>query len=136
MLNVGIVGVTGYTGEELITVLLKHPSLRISCIFSRSAHEKPLSEIYPKFKDVSDLVCLKPDVKKITEKCDLVFLALPHTVSMEIVPKLLKAGKRVIDLSADYRLNNPKVYEKYYKVKHKDKTNLSCAVYGLSLIHI
>lgn len=135
MLNVGVVGVTGYTGEELISVLLAHQQVRISGIYSRSAHKKRLSEIYPKFKNVLDLTCLKPDVKDITGNCDLVFLALPHTVSMKIAPKLLKAGKRVIDLSADYRLKNPKVYEQFYKVKHTDKDGLSSAVYGLPEIY-
>lgn len=135
MLNVGIVGATGYTGEELISVLLRHPQVRISGIFSRSAHQKSLSEICPRFKNVFESVCLKPDIKDIIGKCDLVFLALPHTASMDFVPKLLKAGRRVIDLSADYRLKDARVYEGFYRSKHRDKLNLSRAVYGLPEIY-
>ena len=131
MLNVGIVGVSGYTGQELIRILLNHPGIRISGIFSRSSYSKSISEIFPEFASRLDLVCLKTDVKTIAEKCDVVFLALPHTTSMEFVPQLVKAGKRVIDLSADYRLKDFKVYEKFYHYKHKDKPNLKVAVYGL-----
>lgn len=131
MLNVGIVGVSGYTGQELIRILLNHPGIRISGLFSRSSHGKPISEIFPEFASRLDLVCLKPDIKDIAAKCDVVFLALPHTTSMDLVPKLLKAGKRIIDLSADYRLKNPKVYEKFYLHKHEDILNLKKSVYGL-----
>lgn len=131
MINVGIVGASGYTGEELIDILLKHPQVRISGIFSRSHKGQPISSVFPKFKNRIDLICQDHDIKKIIASCDLVFLALPHTVSMEFVPKLLKAGKRVIDLSADYRLKNAKTYEAYYHTKHLDKANLANAVYGL-----
>lgn len=131
MVNVGIVGVSGYTGQELIRILLNHPGIRISGLFSRSSHGKPISEIFPEFALRLDLVCLKPDIKDIAAKCDVVFLTLPHTTSMDLVPKLLKANKRVIDLSADYRLKNPKVYERFYLHKHKDVSNLKESVYGL-----
>ena len=131
MLNVGIVGVTGYTGEELISILLNHPQVRIAGLFSRSSSSKSISEIFPQFKSKLDLICLKPEVKDISAKCDLVFLALPHTTSMELAGKLLKEGLKVIDLSADYRLKDYKVYEKFYKHKHEDKISLKDAVYGL-----
>ena len=131
MLNVGIVGATGYAGEELIGILLKHPDARITDVSAKIAKPQKISEVFPKFKNRIDLICAEPDLKKISAKCDVVFLALPHTVSMELVPALLKAGKRVIDLSADYRLKNPKIYEKFYGIKHKDNSNISAAVYGL-----
>lgn len=131
MLDVGIVGVSGYTGEELIRILINHPKVNIAGLFSSSAFGRPLAEIFPEFSPDLGLVCLKPEVKTIVDKCDLVFLALPHTTSMDLVPKLAKAGKRVIDLSADYRLKDFKVYEKFYHYKHKDKSNLKAAVYGL-----
>ncbi|MFH0855009.1 MAG: N-acetyl-gamma-glutamyl-phosphate reductase [Candidatus Omnitrophota bacterium] len=130
-LNVGIVGVTGYTGEGLIRILLRHPAVKISGLFSSSACGKTISEIFPEFRAKAGLVCLRPDVKNIIDKCDLVFLALPHTASMGLAPQLLKAGKRVIDLSADYRLKDFKVYEKFYQYKHVDKENLKDSVYGL-----
>jgi len=131
MVNVGIVGVSGYTGQELIRILLKHPGVKISGLFSGSSCNKPISEIFPEFAPRLNLVCLKPDAKDIADKCDVVFLALPHTTSMGLAPLLLKAGKRVIDLSADYRLKDLKTYEKFYQYKHKDKSNLKSSVYGL-----
>lgn len=135
MINVGIVGVTGYAGEELIGILLKHPDVRITDISAKIAKPQKISEIFPKFKNRIDLICAEPDLKKISAKCGLVFLALPHTVSMELVPGLLKMEKRVIDLSADYRLKNVKIYEKFYCTKHKDNSNISAAVYGLPEIY-
>ncbi|MDI6758874.1 MAG: N-acetyl-gamma-glutamyl-phosphate reductase [Candidatus Omnitrophota bacterium] len=135
MINIGIIGVTGYTGEELIDVLLRHPQVRIAVVCSRSGQSVKISDIFPKFKGRIDSVCAEIDLKKITEESDLVFLALPHTVSMEIAPALLKAGKKVIDLSADYRLKNISVYKKFYNTKHKDKINLGLAIYGLPEIY-
>lgn len=131
MINVGIVGATGYAGEELIERLLRHPDVRIKDVSAKTLKPQRISEIFPKFKNRIDLICAAPDLKKISATCDLVFLALPHTVSMELVPGLLKSGKRVIDLSADYRLKNVGTYEKFYDTKHKDKANIALSIYGL-----
>jgi len=134
MINVGIIGATGHTGEVLIELLLNHPNVRIMHLFNSGKGgqgAQAISDIFPKFKHRLELVCTKPDWLKIKQDCDLVFLTLPHTVSMKFVPKLLSLGKKVIDLSADYRIINPSVYEKFYKVNHKDKANLRNAVYGL-----
>ena len=131
MINAGIIGVTGYAGEELLDILLRHPSVRITDISAKLEKPQEISEIFPKFKGRIELICKKPDLKETVSKCDLVFLALPHTVSMGMVPLLMKAGKRVIDLSADYRLKDTKIYEKFYNTKHKDKLNLPQAIYGL-----
>ena len=131
MINVGIVGATGYAGEELIDILLRHPDARIVSLSAKIDKPQNISEIFPKLKGRIALVCTQPDIKEIISKCHLVFLALPHTVSMEMAPSLLSAGKKVIDLSADYRLKDTKIYAQFYKTKHKDKINLSKAVYGL-----
>ncbi len=131
MLNLGIVGATGYAGEELIDILLRHPEVRITHISAKIAKAQPISSIFPKFKGRIELICKEPQIQEITAICDLVFLALPHTVSMDIAPKLLKAGKKVIDLSADYRLKDTKIYAEYYHTKHRDKAHLPDAVYGL-----
>ncbi|MCX5697322.1 MAG: N-acetyl-gamma-glutamyl-phosphate reductase, partial [Candidatus Omnitrophica bacterium] len=131
MINVGIVGATGYAGEELIGLLLGHPQVRISDVSAKINKPQAISDIFPKFRGRIDLVCREPDLKTIAQKCDLVFLALPHTVSMALVPLLLKAGKRVIDLSADYRLKDALVYERYYNTPQKDRVNLKLSVYGL-----
>lgn len=135
MINAGIVGATGYTGEMLIEILLRHPSVRITHLSAKIDEPQVISEIYPKFKNRIGLVCGQPDEKEIAAKCDLVFLALPHTVSLGIVPGLIRLKKKVIDLSADYRLQDADVYRQYYNVRHNDPDNLALAVYGLPEIY-
>lgn len=130
-LNVGIIGATGYTGEELIGILIKHPNVRITYLSAKIDKPRAISEIFPKFKGKLDLVCAEPRIKEAVSRCELVFLALPHTISMEFAPKFLSAGKRVIDLSADYRLKETKVYQEFYKSSHRDKAHLKESVYGL-----
>lgn len=131
MINAGLIGVTGYAGEELLSILLKHPQVRISDLSAKIDKEQSIAALFPKFKNRLELVCHNPDLNKTSSSCDLVFLALPHTVSMNFVPGLLKKGVKVIDLSADYRFSDVKVYEKFYGVKHNDRANLAKAVYGL-----
>ncbi|MFH1407051.1 MAG: N-acetyl-gamma-glutamyl-phosphate reductase [Candidatus Omnitrophota bacterium] len=131
MINVAVVGATGYAGEELIKVLLRHPGVKITSVSAKIDKPQKISEIFPAFKGSLDLVCAGPDIKEILEKSEVVFLALPHRVSMEYAPEFLKAGKKVIDLSADYRLKDTNVYEKYYGVKHKNAALIKEAVYGL-----
>jgi N-acetyl-gamma-glutamyl-phosphate reductase len=131
MIKVGIVGATGYAGEELIDILLAHPGVKITHVSAKIDKPQKISNVFPRFKGRLDLVCASADIKEILGLCDLVFLALPHTVSMELAPVLLKGGCRVIDLSADYRLKDTKTYEKFYGVEQKDKLSLGQAVYGL-----
>ncbi|MBF0571626.1 MAG: N-acetyl-gamma-glutamyl-phosphate reductase [Candidatus Omnitrophica bacterium] len=129
-IRAGILGVSGYTGREAFDLLLKHPGVRLTYVAANNT-QGAMSEIYPEFLNRTTLVCHKFDIKKAVEKCDVVFLALPHTESMNVVPKLLKAGLKVIDLSADYRFKSSKVYEHWYGHKHADTKNLSKAIYGL-----
>jgi N-acetyl-gamma-glutamyl-phosphate reductase len=132
MIRVGIVGITGYTGEELLRIISKHSDVCITGLYGRnSSKDRPLKDIYPYF-DNFDLKVEGFDVEKITSRSDVVFLALPHAVSFEIVPSILDAGIKVIDLSADFRLSVPEIYEKWYNVKHTAKEYVSSAVYGLS----
>ncbi len=133
--RVSIVGVTGYTGQELLDSLLKHPEVRVTGIYSTIEEAKLFSDIVPKFKNRTNLILKKIDINEIIEISDIVFLALPHTTAMDVVPQLLKAGKIVIDLSADYRLQDVSVYEKAYGHEHKDKSNILEAVYGLPEIY-
>lgn len=135
MIDVGIIGATGYTGEELINILLKHPEARITYLAAKIDKLQNISEIFKKFRNRTNLICEKPDYTKVIHKCDLLFTALPHTVSMKIISKLSKSKLRIIDLSADYRLKDTKVYEQFYKAKHKDKVGLREAVYGLPEIY-
>jgi len=131
MLNAGIVGVRGYTGEELLYILLRHPRVQVAGLYATNELPKHIAQIFPKVKGKLNLICKKPDLNEIDKNCELVFLALPHTASMDLVPQLLRMGKRVVDLSADYRLKDIKAYEKFYHVPQKDKAGLSKAVYGL-----
>ncbi|GHT41625.1 N-acetyl-gamma-glutamyl-phosphate reductase [Endomicrobiia bacterium] len=132
MIRVSIVGITGYTGEELLRILSKHPNAEITGLYGRSSSgERYLKDLYPNFAYLN-LKIGALDIKKITNNCDVVFLALPHAVAFEVTPSLIDANVKVIDLSADFRLNNPKVYEKWYKVNHTAKEYINQAVYGLS----
>lgn len=130
-IKVGIIGATGYAGETLVEILLSHPSAVITVVQAMLEKARPLGDIFPRFKGKTTLVCKTPYMKEIVGKCDLVFLALPHTVSMKMAPFLIKEGKSVIDLSADYRLRDLGVYAHYYKTKHSDPRNIRAAVYGL-----
>ncbi len=131
MLKVGIVGARGYTGEELIKILLKHPGVRLTYLAATLQKPEPIADILPFLKGSTSLKCENFSVDKAAASCDLLFLALPHTVSMTVVPKLVKKGKMVIDLSADYRLKNFGVYKEWYHKAHTDKGNLKKFVYGL-----
>jgi N-acetyl-gamma-glutamyl-phosphate reductase len=130
-LQVGIAGATGYTGQELIEILSRHPQVRIAGLYSTTDDPKPIGSVFPKFAGRIPLSLKKLDLKEIAAVCDVVFLALPHTTAMDVVPFLLKAGKTVIDLSADYRLADAAVYKAAYQAAHKDKNNIKRAVYGL-----
>ncbi len=124
MNKVGIIGASGYTGYELINILTKHSKVELKVLNSNSYNGKKVKSLYPDFD--KDLEFTDYSIDEINDMCDLVFLAVPHTTAMEIVPKL---KCKVVDLSADYRFKDFKEYEKVYKVGHKDKKNK--AVYGL-----
>ena len=130
MIKVGVVGATGYAGEEVIKILVNHKNVLITELSAVIDREEPISSIFPKFLGRLDIMCNKPDSGKMAKNVDLVFLALPHKVSMEVVPQFLKEKKLIIDLSADYRLESD-IYKIWYGVEHKDKDNLPIAVYGL-----
>ncbi len=129
MIKVGVVGATGYAGEEALKILINHKAVKITELSAIIDKEEPMSSLLPFFKGKLDVICRKPNVEMV-KNVDLVFLGLPHTVSMDIAPAFLKAGKLVVDLSADYRLD-PATYEKWYGIAHKDTANLPQAVYGL-----
>ncbi|MFH1411759.1 MAG: N-acetyl-gamma-glutamyl-phosphate reductase [Candidatus Omnitrophota bacterium] len=134
MVKAGIIGVTSYTGEELIKVLLRHPEAEITALSARIEEETAITKLYPQFSGLTELSYKTMDVDEISGKCDVIFLALPHTVSMGVAPEFLKKGKRVIDLSSDYRLPGD-VYEKWYGTEQTDTDNLGKGVYGLPEIN-
>ncbi|MDR1522758.1 MAG: N-acetyl-gamma-glutamyl-phosphate reductase [Endomicrobium sp.] len=135
MVKVGIVGITGYTGEELLKILISHPNVKITGLYGRSTSgQGSLKDVYPKFENLN-LIIESLDIDKVSKSCDLVFLALPHGVAFELVPNFVNKGVKVIDLSADFRLKDVNTYEEWYKVKHTGKDFISKAVYGLSEIN-
>jgi len=128
MINVGIVGATGYTGLELVKMLLKHPKFHLNYI-ANSEGATTINKLHPSLNGVCEDEVLKADVDSISQECELVFLALPHKTAMAFVKPLIAKGLKVVDLSADYRLTQ-EVYEEYY-VPHTDVENLKHVVYGL-----
>lgn len=130
-LKVGVVGATGYTGEELVKLLASHPNVELSYVSGKEDREVRIQEIFPYLSGKVDLECKAFSADEAIEKTDVIFLSLPHTVSMQVAPQFLAAKKKVIDVSADYRLRDTTVYEKFYKTTHKDAANLKEAVYGL-----
>ncbi len=127
---VGIIGATGYTALELIRILLRHPCAEITTLTTRR-DPQPVSRIHPSLIGRLDLHTQTLDPEDVAQQCDVVFCCLPHVASMETVPRLLDAGARVIDLSADYRLSDPDVYARWYGHKHTDAGRLGRVVYGL-----
>jgi N-acetyl-gamma-glutamyl-phosphate reductase len=131
MLKIGIIGATGYTGIELIRLLAQHPEAELAYASTETYADKMLSAVYPHLQGLTDIVGQKLDANDITATCDVIFCALPHGHAMKIVPQLLAAGKKVIDLGADFRLHDAKVYEAWYKEPHVAANLLAQAVYGL-----
>ncbi|MEK7238693.1 MAG: N-acetyl-gamma-glutamyl-phosphate reductase, partial [Nitrospirota bacterium] len=130
MLKVAILGGSGYTGGELLRLLNQHPHVKITSVTSERSAGKTISDLFPHLKDCK--LTFEPlEIKKIAKKADLFFLCLPHKASQEIVAELYKAGKKIIDLSADYRLKDTAVYQKWYETPHKFPDLLKKAVYGL-----
>src|SRR5699024_10852114 len=127
---VGIVGGTGYAGAELLRILSQHPAARITAVTSRSEVGQPLTQMYPQFRGLLDINFSDVSPKTFSD-CDVVFFATPHAAAMYDVPALLKAGKKVIDLSADFRLKNQAEWEKWYGVAHACPEYFERAVYGL-----
>ena len=129
-IRVAIIGATGYTSLETIRWLLKHPVAKITYLASRQ-QEQPISELFPELLGRIHLPIAPFDADAIKQAADVAFLCLPHVAAMQHVPPLLDAGLKVIDLSADYRLKDAALYEKWYKHAHIDAKNLGAAVYGL-----
>ncbi|HWP57182.1 MAG TPA: N-acetyl-gamma-glutamyl-phosphate reductase [Candidatus Acidoferrales bacterium] len=133
-IRAAVFGATGYTGIELVRLLTRHPNVELAVLTSENFVGKRLSEVYPAFAGTCDAVLEPADVGGLSPRFDLAFTALPHGVSMEVVAALVAAGKRVIDLSADFRLRDPNVYARWYR-PHQAQEILAGAVYGLTELH-
>ena len=134
MINVGIAGASGYTGVELVKLISNHPKAKLCAVTSNSYNGKSLTDIFPSMRGFENLICEELDIKSLSKKVDVMFLALPHKVSMKHVPLLLEHKVKVIDLSADYRFTDAKAYESAYQ-EHTSKHLLKKSVYGLSEIY-
>jgi N-acetyl-gamma-glutamyl-phosphate reductase len=130
MVKVAVVGASGYTGVELIRLLLSHPGVDIACVTSRQNAGENIAAVFPSLLGRIDLACDPAEPALIAAKADFVFTALPHQSAMAVVPELLAAGRKVVDLSADYRLREVSVYEAWY-ARHTSADLLAEAVYGL-----
>jgi N-acetyl-gamma-glutamyl-phosphate reductase len=130
VIKVGIVGGTGYTGVELLRMLVNHPEANVTVITSRAEEGVRVDELYPSLRGHLDIRFSHPDPKLLAQ-CDVVFFATPHNVAMNMIPELLAMDTRIIDLSADFRLRDHQLWSKWYGEPHACPELLSEAVYGL-----
>lgn len=132
-IQVGLVGVTGYTGMELVRLVEGHPAFHLARVTSRKEAGRPLRDIYPFLQGFpgGDLTITTPEVADLAAACDIVFLAIPHGAAMTMAAELVRAGCKVVDLSADFRLRDSSIYEQWYNVPHTEALALAEAVYGL-----
>jgi N-acetyl-gamma-glutamyl-phosphate reductase len=134
-IRVAVAGASGYMGAELLRLLLTHPRVTLTGVTSERLAGEPLAQAYPHLRGLCDLVFHDLDTTWLTEIADVVFLALPHMESQRVVPAMRARGRKVVDLSADYRLRDPQDYVTWYKAPHIDPTGLAEAVYGLPELH-
>lgn len=135
IIRVGIIGATAYTSREAIRLLLGHPQARLEALCTRRDPQPQIDEIFPELTGRLRLRCEPIDIEALRGRVDVVLLCLPNGLAMDLVPKLLAAGIRVIDFSADYRLKEPADYAQWYNKTHTDLANLEHAVYGLPEIY-
>jgi len=136
--KVAIVGASGYSGEELVRILLAHPMAELSAVTSRQYAGQTISQIFPRFAHhprAKELRFSEPRAELLAREAQIVFLALPHGVAAEFAIPLLQQGCQVIDLSADFRVKNPAVYKEFYAHDHPAPELLAQAVYGLPELH-
>ncbi len=131
MLKVAVCGGSGYTGGELLRILSHHPTVTIKAVTSERSAGKSVVDLFPNLHTYSNLIYEPLRAGDILDKADLFFMALPHGESQESVDFFFRQGKKVIDLSADYRLKDAKTYQQWYKVEHKFQKTLEEAVYGI-----
>lgn len=134
MRRVGIVGATGYTGAELVRLLASHPDVELTMLTSRQYKGEKFDHVYPAMTGVTDLFCEEFLIDDLCDKAEIIFTALPHSLPMQYIPDFINRGKKVIDLSADFRFHDPAIYESVYQ-PHTAKNLIKNAVYGLSEVY-
>jgi N-acetyl-gamma-glutamyl-phosphate reductase len=135
MLKIAIIGASGYTGGELLRLLVQHPKALITAVSSEQSAGKPITALFPNLSGHSDLVFEPLQIEKLSKKAEFFFLALPHTQAMMCATRLIEQGKSIVDLSADFRLKDPRLYQQWYKTSHTCPDLLRAAVYGLPELH-
>jgi N-acetyl-gamma-glutamyl-phosphate/LysW-gamma-L-alpha-aminoadipyl-6-phosphate reductase len=135
MMRIGIIGGTGYVGGELLRLLLLHPEVEVTVVTSRQSAGEYVFNSHPNLRGLTQLKFVPMDTAELQKNCDLIFTATPHGGSVNLVPKLLDAGLKVIDMSADFRLKNPADYETWYGWKHAHPELLKEAAYGMPELH-
>lgn len=130
MRRVGVIGAAGFAGIQLVQILVNHPQFDLCAIASDSLAGTSLGEHYPSFAGTTDLAFCTTD-EALLAQLDVVFLAVPHTASLELTPRCVERGTLVVDLSADFRLRNPQVYEQWYGVPHSQMELLASSAFGL-----
>ena len=130
-IRVCVVGATGFAGIEVCRLVLGHPNMELAMATDRKEAGTRLDAVYPSFAGACDLELSLPEPDAIAQAADVAFLAVPHTASLALTPELLRRGVTVLDLSADYRLHDPQVYEQWYNTPHASPELLSQTVYGL-----
>lgn len=131
MIKVGILGATGYVGEELARLLLQHPKAEISSITSQSYIGKEFDSVYENFKNIFTQKCEKEDIESMADNVDMIFLALPHGIASKKINQVLLKKVKIIDIGADFRLKDKNTYESWYEIEHHSGNLLEEAVYGL-----
>jgi len=134
-LKIAIIGSSGYTGGELLRILLNHPDASVTAVTSEKSAGQLITSVFPHLAGLTALVCEPLDPEAVAKKADFVFLALPHGKAQEAAFRFHKLGKKVVDLSSDYRLADPILYEKWYEHCHQYPGLLKIAVYGLPELH-
>ncbi len=134
MISVAVVGASGYVGGDLLRLLLRHPKVQVTAVTSEQSSGKPVHALFPNLWG-PELLCEALDPPQVAARAEVIFLALPHTKSAGPAQTFLKAGRKVIDLSADFRLKNAKDYETWYQTPHPCPDLLRTAVYGLPELH-
>ena len=135
MVRVAVAGASGYMGAELLRLLCVHPKVELVAVTSERLAGQPLGSVFPHLRGLSSLLFQEVDAERLAAEAEVVFLALPHMESQRAVPVLRARGRKVIDLSADYRLRDASLYATWYKASHVDAAGLAEAVYGLPELH-
>jgi N-acetyl-gamma-glutamyl-phosphate reductase len=136
--KVAVIGASGYSGEELVRLLLNHPHVELVAVTSRASAGQSIAQVFPKFASHPKSKALRftdPNAEVLSKQSDIVFLALPHGVAAEFAVPLLNAGCTVIDLSADFRLKSADIYKEFYAHDHPAPDLLVKSVYGLPEVH-